>query len=146
MLVAQVEAFLQIAVIRYKHSGFSLDRLGDERAHFLAVLVESFLESLRIVVRDADEARGQRTVLSVRRRVVAHCDDGDGSSVEVSATADDLDLVVRNALLYGSPAAGELEGCLYAFGSGVHREDLVIAEIVVHEFLVLAQAVVIERP
>ena len=43
------------------------------------------LDGLDVAVRHGDEARGERTVVVVRDRVVGERDDGGGAAVEVAA-------------------------------------------------------------
>ena len=144
VLVAQVEAGLQIAVVGNKHTGFALDGLGYEGAYLFTILVKGFLKGLGVVIGDADETGGERTVLVVRTGVVAHRNHGHRAAVEVTLAAYHLDLVVLYAFLHGTPAAGQLQSGLHAFSTGVHRQNAVIAEVVVHKLLILAQRVVVE--
>ena len=142
--MAQVEAFLQVAVIGDEHTCLTLDRLGDECGNFLAIFLERLLKRLGIIVGDADETGGQGTVVGVAAGVIAHGDDSHGAAVEVTLAADDLHLVVGDALLGNTPATGELQGGLDALGTGVHGEHLVITEVRVHELLILAECLVVE--
>ena len=59
--MAEVEAFLQVAVIGNEDTSLALDRLGDEGGNFLAMLLEGLLECISIIVGDADETGGQGT-------------------------------------------------------------------------------------
>ena len=120
VLLAEVVALLQIAIIRNKHTSLALDGFCNETADFVAILLESLFKSLGIVVGNADESGSQRTVVGVRTGVVAHGDDGHGASVEVAFAADNLDLVVGNTLLHGTPAAGKLQGCFHTLSTCVH--------------------------
>ena len=144
VLVAQVEALLQVAIVGHEDAGLALDGLGDESAHLLAILVESFLKRLGIVIGNADEARRQRTVLGIRTGVVTHGDDRHGASVEVALAADNLNLVVLDAFFHSAPAASQLQGRLYALGTRVHRQHTVVAEEVVHELLILTEGFAVE--
>ena len=142
--VAEVVAFLDIAIVRHIDAGLALDGFHDHGADLVAFLVEDFLQRFRVVVRDFDEARGERTVVVVAVRIVRHGDDGDGAAVEIAVTHNDQGLVLRNAFDHVTPAAGQFQGGLHRFGAGVHRQQLVVAEELGGEFLVRAEAVVIE--
>ena len=102
-------------------------------------------QGVHVVVGYAYEAGRQRSVLVVRAGIVAHGDHGDGAAVEVALAADNLDFVVLNALLHRTPAAGQLQGRLHALGARVHGQHAVVAEVLVHELLILAQRIVVER-
>ena len=65
VFLADVVAFLQITFIRNVNASLTLDRLQQETCDLLAVLCENLLQCVRIVVRDTDETRCQRTVVCV---------------------------------------------------------------------------------
>ncbi len=144
MLVADVIAFLQIALVGDVHAGLALDRLDEETGNLVAVLLQHLLQRVGVVVGYADETGSHRAVVGIALRVVAHSDDGDGAAVEVAFAADNHNLVVLDAFLDDAPAAGQLQGCLVGLGTAVHRQHLLIAEIFGHVFFPLAKAVVIE--
>ena len=144
VLVAQVVAFLQIAIIGHKHASLALDGLDDEGCYLLAIFLESVLKGLGVIVGDADEAWGERAVVGIRAGVVAHGDDGDGASVEVALAADDLHLFVVNTFLDRTPTTCQLQRGLNGLGTRVHGQHLVIAKVLVDELLVLAECVVVE--
>ena len=144
VLVAQVEALLQVAIVGHEDASLSLDGLGNKGAHLVAIFVEGTAQGLHVVIRNTDEARRQRTILGVGAGVVAHGDDGHGAAMEVAVAADDFDLIVADAFLHGTPTASQLQGSLNAFGTRVHGQDAVVAEEVVHELLILAEGIVVE--
>ena len=108
------------------------------------MLGEAFLQRVGIVVGDAQEAGSHGTVVGIALGVVAHSDDGDGAAVEVTLAADNLHLIVGDAFFHHAPAAGQLQASLVGFGTSVHRQYLVVAEILSDVFLPLTQAVVVE--
>mmetsp|Transcript_27198 Transcript_27198/g.84276 ORF Transcript_27198/g.84276 Transcript_27198/m.84276 type:complete len:381 (-) Transcript_27198:22-1164(-) len=128
VLRAQLAHRLQVARRRDHDAGLALDRLADEAADRLAVLLEHLLQLLRVAVLDADEPGQVRPVLRVRRRVVRHRDRAERAAVEVARAAHDLGLVGRDLLLLVPPLAGELQRRLDALGAGVHREHLLVPE------------------
>ena len=144
VLLTQVVALLQITLVRNEHTCLALNRLSDECAHFLAMLLQRLLERLRIVVRNADETRSQWSVVSVRTGVVAHGNHRYSTSVEVTATAYNLDLVVRNSFLHSTPAASQLQSGLNTFGTGIHWQHAIVAKEVVHELFILAECIAVE--
>ena len=142
--VAQVEAFLEVALVRDIDAGFALDGLHDHGADLVALFVQDLPQRLGVVIGNVDETGREGPVLAVAVRVAGHRDDGDGAAVEVAVGHDDEGLVLRDALHLVAPAAGQLEGRLDGLGAGVHRQKLVIAEVLGGHLLVGAQAVVVE--
>ena len=142
--MAQVEAFLQVAIVGNEYTSLALDGLSDECGNLLAIFVERVFERLGIIVGDADETGGQGTVVGIAVRIIAHGDDSDGAAVEVALAADDFHLVIVDTFLDNTPATGELQGGLNALGTGVHGQHFVITEVGVHELLILAEGLVVE--
>ena len=142
--VAQVVAFLEIALVRDIDAGFTLDGLDDHGANLVTLLVQHFAQRLGVVIGNVDETGREGSVLGIAVRVVGHGDDGDGPAMEIAVRHDDEGLVLGDALHFVTPAAGQLEGCLDGFGTGVHRQELVIAEVLGGHLLVGTQAVVVE--
>ena len=144
VFLADIIAFLQVAIVRHIDAGLTLDGFEQEARHLLAVFSEAFLQRVGIVVGNAQEAGGHGTIVGVALGVVAHGDDGDGAAVEVTLAADDFHLVVGDAFFHHTPTAGQLQTCLVGLGTGVHGQHLVIAEIFGDIFLPLTQTVIVE--
>ena len=65
--------------------------------------------------------------------------------MEVALGHDDERLVLGYALDLVAPAAGQLEGGFDGLGAGVHRQELVVAEVLGGHLLIGSQAVIVER-
>jgi hypothetical protein len=107
------------ALRRDDHSGLALDRFHQ---HSGGVRADGLTDGLCVAVRDGDEARGERTVVVVRDRVVGERDDRGGATVEVACGDDDLGRVEGHALDLVGPLASHLDRGLDGLGAGVHRQ------------------------
>ena len=145
VFLADVVALLEVALIGDIDARLALDGLQQETSHLGAVLGQHLLQRVGIVVGDAQETGGHGAVVGVALGVVAHGDDGDGAAVEVALAADNHHLVVGDALLHHAPATGQLQSRLVGLGAGVHRQHLVVAEVLGYILLPLAETIIIER-
>jgi hypothetical protein len=66
------------------------------------------------------------------------------SAVEVLCNAQDECFILRDALLLVAPFPGNLDCCLDGFGTCVHGQDHVEAEVFGHEFGESGENIVIE--
>ncbi len=144
MLVADVIAFLQIALVGDINAGLALDGFEQETGNGVAVFLQHALKGIGVVVGDADETGSHGTVVGVALGVVAHSDDGDGAAVEVAFAADDLHVLILDTFLHHAPAASQLEAGLVGFGTSVHGQHLIVAKIFGDILFPLAEAIIVE--
>ena len=144
MLMTQVVAFLEITVVGHEDTCLALYRFYDKATHLIAIFVQCLLQGFRIIIRNTDKARGERTVFVIRAGVVTHGDHSNRAAMEIAFAADDLYLVIRNILFDSTPATCQFQGGLHTLGTCIHRQDPVVSEILVHELLILTQGIVVE--
>jgi len=115
---------LQVARRGHAHAPFALDRLDQEGD---GVGRDGLFQRVGVIVRDHDEAGGQRAELLFVLRFAGEADQGGGAPGEVAFADDDLGLVVGHALHLVAPLAGGLDGRLDRFRAGVHRQGHFVA-------------------
>ena len=144
VLLTNIVAFLQVAIVRDINTSFTLNGLQQETSDFLTLLGQHLLQSIGVIVRDADETGSHRAIVGIRLWVITHGDDGNRAAMEVAFAANDLYLIVRDTFLDNTPTAGQLQACLVSFGARVHGQHLVVAKVFGNIFFPYAESVVIE--
>ena len=144
ILVAQPTALLQITRIGNHYARFALNRLGKEARHAIAFLFQHRFKCLGIVVRNFHKAGSKRTVIRVTIRIATHRYDANGSPVKVPIANHNDGFIFRNAFHPIAPTARQFEPGFHRFGTRIHREHLVVSEVVMHKLFPLTERIVIK--
>ena len=114
----------EIAVRRDDDPALTLDGFEQDRD---GVLGDGGLDGRGVAIGDDREAGRERGVALPRNRVRREADDGRRPTVEVAVHDDDIGPFRVDLLDLDAPFAAHLDGGLDGLGTGVHREDHVLA-------------------
>ena len=142
MLPAQLIASTQISVVGNNHTGLPLYRFQQEADH--VGIFQSLFQLRHIIILYFDKTGRIGSEVCVRTGVRTHGYDRDGTSVEVLAANDDLSPFGSNPFYPVSPATCQFQSGFDRFGTGIHRQQLVIPEELAGELHILAQHIGME--
>eukprot|EP00906_Rhabdomonas_costata_P033313 RCo046943 len=142
LLLAQLRNLLKVSRGRNVHPSFPLDGLN-HHGHNVRVL-SGLLHGLDVVIWNAVNALHQGAVPTVAIGVVRKGDHGNRPSVKVVLRHHNAGLIFWHFLDIVPPSTSKLESGLTRFRSGVHRENLVVAQQLGDVLFELPQNVVVE--
>mmetsp|Transcript_68942 Transcript_68942/g.177673 ORF Transcript_68942/g.177673 Transcript_68942/m.177673 type:complete len:264 (+) Transcript_68942:584-1375(+) len=145
VLLAHLLHAAHVAVVGDDDARLTLDWLDHEGTGLLAVGLQFLLQRLDIVVGDIVEVRHERPEAAGGARVVRGADGCDGAPPEVAMSKHHPGFPLRDALDVVAPAACELDRCLAALHTCVHRQDAVKPEVLCGELGVVCQDLRVER-
>lgn len=140
--LAEGVGLLDVAFAGHIDTGLPLDGLDKEAGH-IGVL-QCLFQRADVVVGNDLEARGEGAESTGGVRVGGEADDGGRPAVEVVLAGQDLGLACGDALDVVCPLTRNLDGGLDGLGAGVHRQDLVVTEVLGYVFLIGTEHAVVE--
>ena len=142
--LAQIISLFQIPLCRDINACLALNRLYQETCHVR--VFQRFRQGRNVIIRYLDESGRKRPIAPVSLRVVGQRDNRYRPPVEIPVANDDFSLPVRDAFLQVRPFAAKFQCRLVRLRAGVHRQHLVITEILRHKLLPFPQDIVVESP